>query len=335
LLNEKVSRSKMTGYRFNYFITIHNKEKLIANVIYGILNNCHGNPHIYPILDGCTDFTESIIDGIMAETEVPIHKVYAPDVHEILSINIGLKEAPQEGAGFNIILQDDVVLIDDDLEINIITIYEHYGYYNIGVLAFRHGVDIELNHEIKEIEEKNLVENIYGSGISKHILLPGQILSKTVGVRSPECLSFHVVTKIGMMDEILAPYTYDNHDYSLRCLKNGLKNYLYSLKFKSDSEWGGMRQNPHPEVKNIMKRNRRYLYEKHKYFIESKDYIIERELYQRSVKVRDLGKIKIARMDKLLEDIVHSLMKGRFLILRGVRMIMKRVLNKFNSRMYI
>ena len=321
----------MTEYRFNYLITIHNKDKLIANVINGIIKNCRGSSHIYPILDGCTDRTEAIIDEIMTETEVPIHKIYAPDVHEILSINIGLREAPQEGVGFNIILQDDVILIDDDLEISIIKIYEHYGYGNIGVLAIRHGADLDINHENKEIEEKRIVESIYGSGISKDILLPGQILCKTVGIRSPECLSFHVITTIGMMDDNLAPYTYDNHDYSLRCLKAGLKNYLYSFKFKSDTKWGGMRQNPHPEMKSIMKRNRRYLYNKHKSYIESKEYIAAKEVKQSPVKIREIGMINIAPKDIILEDLVHTLMKGKYLMLRGIRITRTRIVNKYKS----
>jgi glycosyltransferase involved in cell wall biosynthesis len=251
------------SYSFNYIITIHNKENLIKDVINSVLQICGNNSTIYPVLDGCTDMTEKIIDEIILTAKVPIIKLYAPNVHEIKSINIGLKGSNQEGFGFNILLQDDVLLKENNFESNIIKIYESIGYDHIGVLALRHGVNVILNSSLEEIEETDLIESYYGHGFQKNILSPGMVVKRMIGVRSPECLSFNVVKKIGYMDEILAPYTYDNHDYSLRCLEKGFKNYVYSVNFESDVKWGGMRKNPHPEVDSVMQRNRKYLYTKH------------------------------------------------------------------------
>ncbi len=49
--------------RFNYIVTIHNKEDLIEQVVNGILIAAGENSHIYLVLDGCTDGTEAVIDG--------------------------------------------------------------------------------------------------------------------------------------------------------------------------------------------------------------------------------------------------------------------------------
>ena len=77
---------------FNYIVTIHNKEFLIERVIRSIIACCNENSFIYPALDGCTDNSELIIDKIIEENpSVNIVKVHTPDVHEILSINEGIK----------------------------------------------------------------------------------------------------------------------------------------------------------------------------------------------------------------------------------------------------
>lgn len=251
--------------RFNYIITIHNKENLIERVLRGVISCCGSNSHIYPVLDGCTDNTEKIIDYVSREfPTVAIHKIYAADVHEIRCINIGLKYAVQTEKGFNIILQDDVIIEEPDFEQKVSQFYEHVGYSNVGMLAFRHGVNIHLLHDRHEIDEVDLVESVYGSGMADSVLPPLRYVERMVAVRSPECISTLVVNSVGFMDERLAPYTYDNHDYSLRCLENNYKNYVFAVKYVSDVGWGGMRCNPHPEAKRIMERNRKYLYAKHK-----------------------------------------------------------------------
>lgn len=267
-------------YRFNYIITIHNKQSLIEKVLNAVIKCCGDNSFIYPVLDGCTDGTEAIIDSIITITKVPIQKLYANDVHEILSLNTGLRAASQEGKGFNILLQDDVILNDQQIEFKIIKIYEFLGYEKVGVLAFRHGENLRLNHDIQEIETVEMIESWYGHGTVSQILPPGHIVKRMVGVRSPECISFEAVKKIGYMDEMLAPYTYDNHDFSIRCIQAGMENYVFAVDFTSDIKWGGMRVNPHPHVRAVMQRNRHLQYKKHYDYLMSfgryKDYSCSR-----------------------------------------------------------
>ncbi len=278
----------MRDYRFNYIITIHNKEDLIEKVLNGVLACCGNNSFIYPVLDGCSDKSEEIIDLISQNAKTTVTKVYQSDVHEILSLNSGLRAASQNGLGFNILLQDDVILNEPDLEKNVINIYDTIGYSKIGVLAFRHGVNLSLDFENREIKEENLIENYFSSGYTKSILSPSHLVKRMVGVRSPECISFNVINQVGFFDEKLAPYTYDNHDFSIRCLMNGYENYVYALEFNSEVKWGGMRQNPHEGVRFIMSRNRKYLFNKHFDFLSNWNSNSENYLNQKPFKILGL-----------------------------------------------
>jgi glycosyltransferase involved in cell wall biosynthesis len=277
----------MKNFRFNYIITIHNKQDLIAQVLEGLLACKRENSFIYPVLDGCTDNTEKVIDEIIEKNpQASIIKVYTPDVHELLSINAGLKAADQSQIGCNIILQDDVIIKEKDFESLVYKVYEHFGYENIGYLSFRHGVNMYMKDrpEFSEIfrqrseilEERDIIESAYGTGMSPLPLKPHMLVERMVSVGSPQCLSCHVVNTIGMMDEKMAPVSYSCHDISLRCLEAGKKNLIFAVNFESEVEWGGTRTNPNPKHAQIMVRNQHYLYKKYSNFLEkfrkSKEY---------------------------------------------------------------
>jgi glycosyltransferase involved in cell wall biosynthesis len=276
----------MKNFRFNYIITIHNKQDLIRLVLEALLKCAKENSYIYPVLDGCTDNTEKVIDEVIKENpNVPIVKLYAPDVHELKTINVGLRAASQAEKGCNIILQDDVIIEEPDLEEIVYKIYEHFGYEKVGYIGFRHGVNVFLKDhpEISEIlrkkepimEERDLVESAYGMGMSAVVLPPNHLIERMVSVGSPQCVSTDIIRKLGVMDESLAPHSYSCHDMSLRCLEAGLRNYVFALKIKSDIKWGGTRSAPPEkatEVYNsnvaIIERNKHYMYKKHFSFLE-------------------------------------------------------------------
>ena len=118
---------------FNYIITIHNKQELIKEVILGVINCAGPESYIYPVLDGCTDQSEAVIDDIIkAYPSVKIVKLHAGDIHELKSINIALNHASQHGEGYNIILQDDVILKDRDLEKK--CSYLYHSFTNLGIV---------------------------------------------------------------------------------------------------------------------------------------------------------------------------------------------------------
>lgn len=255
--------------RFNYIVTIHNREDLIERVLTSILVCAGSDSHVYLVLDGCTDRTESIVDAMLSEwVGLPVTKLYAPDVHEIRSLNIALRSIPQVGDGYNVLIQDDIILRDRQLEKKIIEIYRHFS-DKVGVLSFRHGANVDVDDDVGEVKDLDVLESVYGQGMVDEPLAPGHAATRMVCMRSPQCISFETIRKVGVLDERFAPYTYDDYDYCLRCLKAGLINLVYALKVVSRVEWGGMRRSPQPGVLEIMKRNRRYVFQNHSDFIRT------------------------------------------------------------------
>jgi len=252
--------------RFNYIITIHNKEDLIEQVIMCVLMCCRDHSHIYPVLDGCTDRTEEIIDNIINTfSGMPITKVHTPDVHETLSINAGLRAANQEGDGYNIVLQDDVLLADFMLEKKVTALYEWAG-PRLGYVSFRLGANFTRDAATSSaaVPYTDYVENAYGHGIQQaEMLLPGYIAYRTVPIKSPVCIPFKLVRSVGMFEKHLAPYGHDDPEYAIRLVKAGYRNAVFAVRFYSDIEWGGTRTTPHPELDSIIERNMNFIREWH------------------------------------------------------------------------
>jgi glycosyltransferase involved in cell wall biosynthesis len=244
--------------RFNYIITIHNKEALIKEVINCLLICGRDNSHIYPVLDGCTDQTEAIIDDLIKTfSHVPITKVYTPDVHEILAINAGLRVADQTGDGYNIILQDDVLLHDFLLQERILKLYEWAG-SDLGFVSFRHGANLTKDAATSDSIQPftDYVENAYGHGLPNATgLLPGELAYRTIVIKSPVCIPSKVIRTVGLLEEKLAPYMCDDIEYSIRCAQAGYRNAAFALRFQSDVDWGTTRTNPDSRLSQLEKRN--------------------------------------------------------------------------------
>ena len=244
--------------KFNYIITIHNKEALVEEVMKRVLMCCRDNSHIYPVLDGCTDRTEEFIDNIIDTfANVPITKVHTPDVHELLSINAGLRAANQQGDGYNIVLQDDVLLADFMLERKVVALYEWAG-PKLGYLSFRLGTNFINDAVASEtaVPYTDYVENAYGHGLPQaQVLLPGEFTYRTVPIKSPVCFPFELIRNVGMLNEHLAPYGHDDMDYSIRCIKAGYRNAVFAIRFYSEPKWGGTRAPQHPQLNQTIRRN--------------------------------------------------------------------------------
>jgi hypothetical protein len=243
---------------FNYIITIHNKEELIHDVLISVLLCCGPHSKIFAVLDGCTDKTEAILDQFTQRFQsVPLVKIYAADVHELLSINTGLRAAPQEGDGYNIILQDDVILADLELETKIKQLYA-WGEGQLGYVSFRFGANFESNalQGDSPVPLVDYIESAYGSGSpNSEVLLPGRFAYRTVAIKSPVCLPTKAVREVGLLNEELAPYGHDDTDLAIRLVKAGYFNGVFSLRFYSDIKWGGTRVKPHPDIPKILLRN--------------------------------------------------------------------------------
>lgn len=252
---------------FNYIITIHNKEDLIETVLNAVIKCCNENSFIYPVLDGCTDKSEEIVDKIIKENpSVAIKKIIVNDVHEILSINAALKVSNQSTEGYNIILQDDVILSDYRLEKKVVQLYKKIG-PQLGYVSFRLGANLKPDI-LKSTEGspfKDYIENAFGHGTAKSkILLPGQFAFRKVAIKSPVCLPTLIVNKYGVLDENLSPCFHDDTEYCLRISLAGYKNGVFGIQFHSDLEWGGTRKTANDRLYQHIVKNMDYIRTKYK-----------------------------------------------------------------------
>jgi len=252
---------------FNYIITIHNKEDLIEDVLNSVMKCCGQHSFIYPVLDGCTDKSEKIVDDIIGKNrQIPIKKIKVNDIHEILSINEGLRRSDQSVDGYNIILQDDVIISDFLIEKKVVFLYDKIG-KQLGYLSFRLGANLQKN--VLETDEgspfKDYIENAFGHGIDKSkMLLPGQFAFRSIAIKSPVCIPTRIMRQYGLLDENLSPCFHDDTEYCLRLLKNGYKNGVFGLEYQSDLEWGGTRRKPNPALQKSIKKNMDYIRRKYR-----------------------------------------------------------------------
>lgn len=227
---------------FNYIITIHNKENLIRDVMLGVIDSAGVNSSIYPVLDGCTDLSEYIIDDLIKTyPTVKIIKLYANDVHELKSINIGLNHSCQIGEGYNIILQDDVILADADLEMKCIHLYQTFP--ELGMLSFRHGGNLsreQIYLDYVFMPYDDFIQSQWGHlPYNKPILKTGYFTFKEIVIKSPICIPFSIIREIGIPNEIYAPW--DDIAYSYGVSTAGYANGILAIKYFSEVDWGTTR----------------------------------------------------------------------------------------------
>lgn len=246
---------------FNYIITCHNSEGMIDRVLTGVQRAVNGAPagtnaECIAVLDGCTDGTAEKVAAYPW-----VRTVETPDVHELLSINAGLQAAFQDDVGFNIILQDDVILNEPDLEQLIIGLYNMVPY--LGYVSLRLGVDF--GHDDGSaalLPETHNLESIYGAGCTTEYLEPYQFAYRAMPIKSPTCLPCKLVREVGLFNPDLAPYAYDDAEYALRVMNAGYVNGVFAVPFVSDYRWGGTRRGGHPDVMPIAARNCTYIRER-------------------------------------------------------------------------
>lgn len=246
---------------FNYIITIHNKEELIEQVLNAVIKCCGANSYIYPVLDGCTDSSEEIVDRIISQNPlVSIKKIRVDDVHEIKSINAGLKFSEQSVEGYNIILQDDVILGDFSIEKKVVSLYEEIP--QLGYVSFRLGANLKGNilssHEGSPFTD--YIENAFGHGTDQSKpLLPGQFAFRSIAIKSPVCIPTLIIDQFGLLDENLSPCFHDDTEYCLKLLSSGFNNGVFAIEYQSELEWGGTRKKENHDLYNQIKKNMDYL----------------------------------------------------------------------------
>jgi glycosyltransferase involved in cell wall biosynthesis len=263
----------MTDF-FNYIIPIFNKEDVLPLTLEGIDRCASQSSRIYTIIDGCTDRSEQVVDEFIKRTKRDVVKIHMPNVHMLRSVNAALAQVEH---GFSIVMQDDIVIEDIEFEEKISTLYRNMG-KRLGVVSLRLAANVAptpLFHRLRMNSIFPMIEEI------DFIMSPDDTQSYIMGnygcfyprmdaINGPNVIPWSVRQKIGIFDEALAPYGYDDPEYCLRAMKAGFINGLFPLKYRSDIEWGGTRRSKKflEEVRRIHCRNRKYVWSKHGDYID-------------------------------------------------------------------
>jgi glycosyltransferase involved in cell wall biosynthesis len=260
---------------FNYIIPVFNKQDILPMTLEGINNCAAPESKIIIVIDGCTDNSEKIVDDFKVKKNRNVQKIYMPDVHMLRSVNAALKIVDP---GFSVIMQDDIVLQEPNFEKKLTDLYKAMG-PRLGVISLRMASNINSTSFFNRLRSRRLtpmieeVDCIVKSGEpqSYPIGLNENFYPRMSAINGPNIVPWSVREKVGILDEALAPYGYDDPDYCLRAMKAGFINGIYPLNFRSDVEWGGTRRSKSylNEVRKIHLRNRRYLWGKHGPYIKS------------------------------------------------------------------
>ncbi|MEJ2883673.1 glycosyltransferase [Pedobacter sp. GR22-6] len=246
----------MSDIRFNYIITIHNKQDLIAEVLYHVVECMSESSEVFAVLDGCTDGSEERVNDIAAQyPNHRIHKIFENDVHELKSINAGILAATHQGECYNIILQDDVLLTDHLIESRLTALYSTMP--NLGIVSLRHGANISraLMKNAATIPTYQYIESEVGHRPNLFKMLSiGEFIYKEIAIKSPICIPSAVVRKVGMPDERYAPWDDIAYCYAVSCA--GFDNGVFAIPFKSDIEWGTTRKKiQHVTISSVQQKN--------------------------------------------------------------------------------
>lgn len=280
---------------FNYIIPIFNKEDILPLTLEGIHRCTSPQATIYTVIDGCTDKSEHIVDEFKIKTGRNIIKIHMPDVHMLRSVNAALKIVEE---GFSVIMQDDIILEDVNFEHKIINLYKKMG-TRLGVISTRVAANVRLTPIHQRLPMRSLwpmiqeTDFLMGKSDSQHY--PSgeyeQFYPRISAINGPNIIPWTVKQEIGLFDDNLAPYGYDDPEYCLRAMKAGYINGLFPLKYRSDEEWGGTRRSKKflAEVRKIHSRNRQYVWKKHGNYIN----FMKKNLshFTKNFPIEDLSKI--------------------------------------------
>jgi glycosyltransferase involved in cell wall biosynthesis len=259
---------------FNYIIPIFNKEDILPMTLEGIDRCASHTAKIFAVIDGCTDRSEQVVDEFAKRTGRDVVKIHMPDVHMLRSVNAALKQVVQ---GFSVIMQDDIILDDEKFEEKISELYKRMG-DRLGIVSLRLAANVDLTPFPSRIFMRSLSPMIREtcfimSADDNQAFSTGEynkFYLRMSAINGPNVIPWKVRKEIGILDEALAPYGFDDPEYCLRAMKAGYVNGLFPVKFRSDVAWGGTRRSKKfmAEVRRIHIRNRKYIWKKHGDYIE-------------------------------------------------------------------
>lgn len=256
-------------------LTIHNKDFLINEVLYGIKANTTGNYELIVVLDGCTDNTEKIVRNFKKEnSKIKTEIIETPDVFETMANNAGLRHANSE---ISIIIQDDMVIKENGWNNRITKPFRDFNDV-FGVTAnCAHNWEFNPKSKHRKTKKNN---NYEWCDILNHVDHANRdnTARDTFSIRQcvnrgPLALNHSDLVSLDYFDESFAPQDMDDHDLCFRMQKElGKVVGCYWIDYICNEEWGGTRASgkPAPWVLEANQKNTKIVVKRHKKRIKKK-----------------------------------------------------------------
>ena len=249
-------------------LTVHNKEWLISRVVNSIVDNTILDAELIVVFDGCTDKSEEIVDAI-DKKNLRYKKLYAADVFETMANNIGMKASLGE---YIIIIQDDMVINEMGWDKTLLEPFSHNDVFAVSARAAH-------NYGPRGNELESVTDYI-----DKRLADRGVFYIRNSVNRGPLAFRKRMLQDLNYLDEIYAPYTFDEHDICYRAYKeHRWVSGLYVIDYISEQGWGTTRSKNHELFYSSHRKNANIFYERHSDIIEGINHneqrIIKKRIY--------------------------------------------------------
>lgn len=235
-------------------LTVHNKEFLIDRVVKSIVDNTTSQgAELIVVFDGCSDNSEKIVNGI-DKGNLIYKRVYMPDVFETMSNNAGMKMATGD---YFILVQDDMVIEEKGWDERLLKPFIFDDVFAVSARAGHNFSrrDSQLEHITSFVDKRTANRDTF-------------YIRNSVN-RGPLAFRKSMIVELGYLDEIYAPYTWDEHDVCYRAYeKHGWKSGLYLIDYISEPNWGSTRNKSVGVFYWAYKKNADIFYERHKEYLE-------------------------------------------------------------------
>ena len=210
-------------------LSIYNQEKIIEQILFGILSNASMNVKEFIILlDGCTDQSTQIVREIISSVhQIDCKILESNDVWETKANNITFKNATCD---YILTIQDDMLIQEKDFDQRMFEPFE--AIENVFGVSARNAQDETIK------DGKLYYFNLAGkdAGIARNIFSIRDVI-----IRGPILFHHEILRSLNYFDEEFAPAYAEDKDLSLRAYKQGFLVGAYAMNYYSPLCWGKAR----------------------------------------------------------------------------------------------
>jgi glycosyltransferase involved in cell wall biosynthesis len=219
--------------------TIFNKEKLIPEIMNGIITGFEDTDEIIFVFDNCSDNSYKLVKNAGMKAQLITSKV---DLFEIKANNLILDQAKND---IVILFQDDIINHDNQIKKKIFKVLHDIRKQGKipGLLGGRSGFELTGNPTFP-FETKMRASNWeHLDSQYSYRLEPWEYLERTILNRGPIVFTRDQIRKGFTLDEIFYPLWGDDTDYCCKAkFEEGRTNAVFECNVVSSLDWGATRK---------------------------------------------------------------------------------------------